>query len=222
MKIRFLGHSCIEIIGYRHIVIDPDFITEPEPGVEYICITHGHKDHIGRLAEIPTGVVVASPDVCQVAMQMGVSQHRMRPMQPGEQIANIRVLPGYSQTRGFFYRFLYFLLYRRKPEPATTPLSFLILDEASLLHIGDAHEAPLNVKPDILCLPWRKAPLFTSHYKKVLVRTARQLQAPYVIPIHHDMPATITDTSELRRQLKSTILDEKRWYSFHQQRLETD
>lgn len=55
MKIRFLGHSCIEIIGYRHIVIDPDFTTEPEPGVEYICVTHGHQDHIGRIAEIPTG-----------------------------------------------------------------------------------------------------------------------------------------------------------------------
>jgi len=133
MKIRFLGHSCIEIIGYRHIVIDPDFTTEPESGVEYICVTHGHQDHIGRLAEISTGVVIASPDVCQMAMQMGVSHHRMRPVQPGEQIANIRVLPGYSQTRGFFYRFLYFLLYRRKPEPATTPLSFLILDEASFV-----------------------------------------------------------------------------------------
>jgi len=222
MKIRFLGHSCIEINGYRHIVIDSDFTTEPESGVEYICVTHGHQDHIGRLAEIPTGVVVASPDVCHMATQMGVSHHRMRPVQPGEQIANIQVLPGYSQTRGFFYRFLYFLLYRRKPEPATTPLSFLILDDASLLHIGDAHKAPLNVKPDILCLPWRKAPLFTSHYKKMLVRTARQFQALYVIPIHHDLPATTTDTSELSRQLKSTILDEKRWYSFHQQRLETD
>jgi L-ascorbate metabolism protein UlaG (beta-lactamase superfamily) len=96
------------------------------------------------------------------------------------------------------------------------------LDEASLLHIGDAHEAPLNVKPDILCLPWRKAPLLTSYYKKVLVRTAKQFQAPYVIPIHHDMPSTITDTSELRRRLEATLLDEKRWYSFHQHRLETD
>ena len=108
------------------------------------------------------------------------------------------------------------------PEPPTTPLSFFILDEASLLHIGDEHEAPLNMKPSILCLPWRRGSLFTSYYKKVLVSTAKQFQAPYIIPIHHDMPATITDTSELSRQLKSTILDEKWWYLFHQQRLETD
>jgi L-ascorbate metabolism protein UlaG (beta-lactamase superfamily) len=222
MKVRFLGHSCIEIIGYRHILIDPDFTIEPEPGIEYICITHGHKDHIGRLPEIPTGVVVASPDVCQMAERMGISHHRLRPLQPGEQIANILALPGYSQTQGLVYTFLFLLLKWRKPEPATTPLSFLIRDDANLLHIGDAHKAPLDVKPDILCLPWRRAPLFTAHYKKVLVRTAKQFQASYVIPIHHDMPSTITDTSELSRQLESTILDEKRWYSFHQHRLETD
>jgi L-ascorbate metabolism protein UlaG (beta-lactamase superfamily) len=222
MKVRFLGHSCIEIIGYRHILIDPDFTIEPESGIEYICITHGHKDHIGRLAEISTGVVVASPDECRIAERMGISRHRLRPVQPGEQIANIQALPGYSQTKGLLYTLLFLLLKQRKPEPATTPLSFLIMDEANLLHIGDGHKAPLDVKPDILCLPWRRAPLFTAFYKNELVRTAKQFHAPYVIPIHHDMPSTITDTSELSRRLEATLLDEKRWYSFHHHRLETD
>jgi len=128
MKVRFLGHSCIEIIGYRHILIDPDFTIEPEPGIEYICITHGHKDHIGRLAEIRTGVVVASPDVCQMAEQMGISHHRLRPVQPGEEIANILVLQGYSQTKGLMYTLLFLLLKQRKPEPVTSPISFLIMD----------------------------------------------------------------------------------------------
>ncbi|PKN99486.1 MAG: hypothetical protein CVU43_15220 [Chloroflexi bacterium HGW-Chloroflexi-5] len=222
MKVRFLGHSCIEIIGYRHILIDPDFTIEPEPGIEYICITHGHKDHIGRLPEITTGVVVASPDVCQMAEGMGISHHRLRPLQPGEQIANILALPGYSQTQGLVYTFLFLLLKWRKPEPATTPLSFLIRDDANLLHIGDAHKAPLDVKLDILCLPWRRAPLFTAFYKNELVRTAKQFHAPYVIPIHHDMPSTSTDTSELSRRLEATLLGEKRWYSFRQHRLEMD
>jgi len=125
MKIRFLGHSCIEIIGYRHIVIDPDFTTEPESGVEYICVTHGHQDHIGRLAEISTGVVIASPDVCQMAMQMGVSHHRMRPVQPGEQIANIRVLPGYSQTRGFSIVFCIFFCIEGNQNPLQRLSHFL-------------------------------------------------------------------------------------------------
>jgi L-ascorbate metabolism protein UlaG (beta-lactamase superfamily) len=173
MKVRFLGHSCIEIIGYRHILIDPDFTIEPEPGIEYICIAHGHKDHIGRLAEIRTGVVVASPDVCQMAEQMGISHHRLRPVQPGEEIANILVLQGYSQTKGLMYTLLFLLLKQRKPEPVTSPISFLIMDEANLLHIGDAHKAPLDMKPDILCLPWRSAPLFTFLYKSALIRTAK-------------------------------------------------
>ena len=46
MKVRYLGHSCVEIIGRHHILIDPDFTREPELGVEFICITHAHDDHL--------------------------------------------------------------------------------------------------------------------------------------------------------------------------------
>ena len=52
MKARYLGHSCVEIIGTHHVLIDPDFTRNPEPGVEYICISHAHKDYIGRVAEV--------------------------------------------------------------------------------------------------------------------------------------------------------------------------
>ncbi len=38
MKIRFLGHSCVEIVGKHHILIDPDFTLDPLPDVEYICV----------------------------------------------------------------------------------------------------------------------------------------------------------------------------------------
>ena len=38
MKIRFLGHSCVEIVGKHHILIDPDFTRDPLPNVEYICV----------------------------------------------------------------------------------------------------------------------------------------------------------------------------------------
>jgi len=40
MRIRWLGHSCIEVVGQHHILIDPDFYHPPEPGVEFVFITH--------------------------------------------------------------------------------------------------------------------------------------------------------------------------------------
>ncbi|RLI82717.1 MAG: MBL fold metallo-hydrolase [Archaeoglobales archaeon] len=46
MKLRWLGNSCIEIFGDLHIVIDPNFVIEPEPNIDYVLITHEHDDHI--------------------------------------------------------------------------------------------------------------------------------------------------------------------------------
>ena len=54
--------------------------------------------------------------------------------------------------------FFYILFRWRLPEPGGTPLSFLIEDEATVLHIGDAYEVELDLTPDILCLPWRTTP----------------------------------------------------------------
>jgi len=75
LKIRYLGHSCVEIVGKHHILIDPDFTRDPEPNVEYICITHAHKDHIGRVAETPGGIVLAAADVCEIAASLGVPRN---------------------------------------------------------------------------------------------------------------------------------------------------
>jgi L-ascorbate metabolism protein UlaG (beta-lactamase superfamily) len=219
MKVRYLGHFCVEIIGYRHILIDPDFTIEPESGIEYICITRGHKDHIGRLTEIRTGVVVASPDVCQIVEKMGISHHRLRPIRSGEQIANIVALPGYSQAQGLIYTFLPLLLNRMKLVPATIPLSFLIKDEANLLHFSIPQKAPSNVQPDILCLPWRRVPLFTNLYENMVVRIAKQFHAPYVIPLLREISFSTADSFELGRRLEATLLNEKRWYLFHQHQL---
>ena len=98
MKIRFLGHSCIEIMGRHHILIDPDFTREPEKGVEYILVSHAHRDHIARIAEIPTGIVVASQDICDIAFDLGVSRERLLPVSVGDQIENIQILTYNDKT----------------------------------------------------------------------------------------------------------------------------
>ena len=219
MKVRYLGHSCVEIIGRYHILIDPDFTRDPEPGVDYICITHAHYDHIGRVAEVPTGMVLAAPDVCEIAAGMGVPRKRLLPMCSGETIDTIHMLEGFSRVNDPIYTFFYLLFLRRFPEPGGTPLSFLIEDEVTLLHIGDAHEAVLDIQPDILCLPWRKTPFRVSRYQTTLVKMAQRFDPAYVLPVHHDMPPSDADPKELRDQLKAKVLTGHDWFTFHDHKM---
>jgi L-ascorbate metabolism protein UlaG (beta-lactamase superfamily) len=214
MKVRYLGHSCVEIVGKHHVLIDPDFTRNPEPSVEYICISHAHKDHIGRVAEVPNGIVLASPDVCEIAEKMGVHHSRLWPVAPGDQIDNISILPGYSMVDQPVYTFFYFLFRRRLPDPGGTPLSFLIQDEADLLHIGDAHETRLTVHPDILCLPWRTTQFGANRYKSTVIRTVKQFAAPYILPVHFDLPGTEADPSEIRERINAIVLNGENWHSF--------
>jgi len=222
LKIRYLGHSCVEIIGKHHILIDPDFTRDPEPGVEYVCITHAHKDHIGRVAEIPNAIVLAAADVCEIAASLGVPRERLHPVTPGEQIANINILAGYSMVDQPLYTFFYMLFRWRRPDPGGTPLSFLVQDEADLLHIGDAHRAPLAALPDILCLPWRTTPFGPKHYKDTLIKMANHFAAPYILPIHYDLAATEADPAELNERLKAVILYGHNWHSFLQGQLRNE
>jgi L-ascorbate metabolism protein UlaG (beta-lactamase superfamily) len=218
MKIRYLGHSCVEIIGQYHILIDPDFTREFEPGVEYILITHAHQDHIGRVVEVPDAHVVASEDVCNIAVEMGITRKRIKPVKSGEHVANIQILPGYSMVNDPLYTFFFTIFRRHLPEPGGTPLSFLVKDEANLLHIGDAHKTPLRVRPDILCLPWRTTPFRAERYKQTVISMAEQFTSPYILPVHYDLPNTEADTSELCDRLDVDILDGYGWYHFYQNR----
>jgi len=219
LKIRFLGHSCVEIIGRHHIVIDPDFTRNPDPGVEYICITHAHKDHMGRVAEMLEGIVLAAADVCEIAAGLGVPRERLRAITPGEQVANIQVLPGYSRVNDPIYFFFSLLFRARLPDPGGTPLSFLVQDEADLLHVGDAHEAPLTVSPDILCLPWRTMPLGSKQYQNDLIQMGSRFAAPYILPIHYDLPGSEADPHKIIRRIHATVLEGKAWYGFHEKRM---
>jgi len=106
------------------------------------------------------------------------------------------------------------LLRFRLPDPGGTPLSFLIQDEADLLHIGDAHEAPLPVRPDILCLPWRTSPVGSKGYKSTLIQTAKQFDAPYILPIHFDLPGTEASPLEISEYISATVLIGENWHNF--------
>ncbi|MFB0563853.1 MAG: MBL fold metallo-hydrolase [Candidatus Lokiarchaeia archaeon] len=59
MKLRWLGNSCVEILGKRHFLIDPNFLVEPEKGVELVFVTHEHPDHfdIQKFNTLKVGLV---------------------------------------------------------------------------------------------------------------------------------------------------------------------
>jgi len=215
MKIKYLGHSCVEILGKHHILIDPDFTHPPLPDVDFICVSHAHKDHIGKIASVPSGLILAAPDVCEIAHKMGIPESRLKPVKAGEQIENIKILPGFSAVNEPMYIVVNLFFRFRLPDPGGTPLSFLIQDEADLLHIGDAHEAPLTVHPDILCLPWRTTPFGSNRYKSTVIRTAKQFDAPYILPIHFDLPGTEASPLEIRERISATVLNGENWHSFH-------
>lgn len=218
MKISYLGHSCVEILGKHHILIDPDFSRPPLPDVEFICVSHAHKDHIGQIASVSSGVVLASPDVCEIAHKMGIPTSRLKPVKAGEQIENIKILPGFSVVKDPMYIAVSLLFRFRLPDPGGTPLSFHIQDEADLLHIGDAHQFPIELRPDILCLPWRTSPIRPEKYKSVLIDMAKQVAAPYILPIHYDLPRTEADPAEITHRIQSVVLRGEGWHVFSEKK----
>jgi len=214
MKVRHLGHSCVEIVGQHHIIIDPDFIVSPSEGVEYILVSHAHRDHIGRINEVHSGKVIASEDVCEIAFHLGVSKEKLIPVHAGDRIENIQILPGFSVVGGLSYKIFYYLYKHKLPDPGGTPLSFLIEDKVSVLHIGDAHEFKLNTTVDVLCVPWRKPPFRSKSYKDYIVATVNKISPKYVMPIHYDLPGTEADLNELIDLLDCHILLGGNWHTF--------
>ena len=150
---------------------------------------------------------------------MGVPSSRLQPVTAGECIDNIEILPGFSVVKDPTY-FIVSLLFRFKiPDPGGTPLSFLIHDDADVLHIGDAHQFPPEIHPDILCLPWRTSPIGTEKIKSVLTEMAKRTAAPYILPIHYDLNGTEADPYELVPRIDSVILNGENWHSFENKEL---
>jgi len=205
MRVRWLGHSCIEILGEKHIVIDPDFLRDPLAGVDYVLVTHGHDDHMGKVALIPTGKVLASQEVCEIARREGVSPHRLVEVAPGDMVDNVQVLEGYSQVgkpSDLWAR----VWGRRRRLPGGKPVSFLVHNDLSLLHIGDAFEFPLECEADILCLPYRRVPFRQEYYQRNLVELAVAVKARYIIPVHFDMSPWGADPRERQDRLSAKII----------------
>ena len=83
MRLKWLGHSAVLLTGTKRVMIDP-FLTgnpvvkvEPEEreGLDYIAVTHDHRDHLGDaevLAKANTCPVVAVDDLAVSLQKRGV------------------------------------------------------------------------------------------------------------------------------------------------------
>jgi L-ascorbate metabolism protein UlaG (beta-lactamase superfamily) len=79
MDIRFLGHSCFELIeGDTRVLVDPFLSGNPKAAASadeveptHILLTHGHQDHYGDIEDIAkrTGVPVVA--IAEIASELG-------------------------------------------------------------------------------------------------------------------------------------------------------
>ncbi len=88
MKVRYLGHSAVQIVaGGTEFVFDPFISGNPRAGVtlaeldpDYLLITHAHGDHWGdtpELAKRSGAVVIATAEIAKYAERLGLESHAM-------------------------------------------------------------------------------------------------------------------------------------------------
>lgn len=87
MQINYLGHACFVLEGNKKIIIDPFLTGNPtaarkpeEIDVDYILVTHGHRDHLGdavRIAKNCQATIVAPNELAVFCSRKGAPVHNM-------------------------------------------------------------------------------------------------------------------------------------------------
>jgi len=133
----------------------------------------------------------------------------------GQQVENIKVLPGFSVVKDFMHTLMNLLIRRRLPDAGGTPLSFFVQDEASLLHVGDAHKVPLRFKRTFYaCLgALRRSTRRTIN--PPCWKWQNTMAAPYLLPIHYDLAGMEADPAEICSRIEATVLLGEGWHLFN-------
>ncbi len=104
MKLTWLGNSCVVIEGDSRIIIDPNYLAEPEGEFDYVLITHEHEDHIdvGKLKKIEYGKILAPKYTLELYKLDGVA------VKPGMTFDGIEVLESWCwkavESVSYLYR----------------------------------------------------------------------------------------------------------------------
>ena len=127
MRIRWLGNSCIEVQGRRHILIDPNFILEPEGKADYILVTHEHPDHF-KVEALNYGNKILAPS--SVIEEFGIKAIVVK---EGMKIEIISVVKSYCWK-------------------SKESVGYLIKNKYTILHLGDSFKGPFY-ETDIIFTP---------------------------------------------------------------------
>jgi L-ascorbate metabolism protein UlaG (beta-lactamase superfamily) len=142
MKVRWLGNSCVEIFGKKHWLIDPNFEVRPKSGVDYILITHEHKDHFDLKCYKSINAPLVAPQIILEEYKLEGIRARV-----GDGIDGAIVLESYCWKSEESY-------------------SYLV--EGSVLHAGDSSKFP-DVSPIVIfsaCFP-DKYKEYISEFKRI-------------------------------------------------------
>jgi L-ascorbate metabolism protein UlaG (beta-lactamase superfamily) len=103
MKVRWLGNSCVEIIDGKGILIDPNYMVEPEEKVELILVTHEHADHfdLKKFERLSVKKLVAPKGTLEEYGLEGIEA------KPGMEVDGVKVLESWcwkaKESCSYFY-----------------------------------------------------------------------------------------------------------------------
>ncbi len=88
MQVRWLGNSCVEIAGEKRVLIDPNYVIEPDGEYDFVLITHEHSDHIDpeKLKNLKYERLFAPEATLE---EYGLEGEKVK---PGDEINGIKVL----------------------------------------------------------------------------------------------------------------------------------
>ena len=202
MEIRFLGHSCFELVeGDTRVLIDPFLTGNPKAAVAadeldptHILLTHGHADHYGDTVEIAkrTGAPVVA--IVELANEIGGK---------GVDVVDPN-LGGTVELPGGWVRLVPALHTAVSPDGTPHVAAGLVvkLGETTVYHLGD------TCLFSDLALPGRRNDLDVAlvpiggHYtmdRHDAVEAAALVGADVVIPCHYDtFPAIESDADAFK------------------------
>ncbi len=179
LTIRWLGNACVEIIGKKKILIDPNYLIPPNKELNYVLVTHEHPDHFREEAKEIKARFYA-PETAIKAFNL---ENLAEPVKPGNKIGNIEVVESFCLK-------------------SKESVGYLIYDKKKILHLGDSFKTP-EVETDIVFLP-----IFKPYHKEI-IEAAQKCKAETIYLIHYSPEKKMDVALELVGKMEKAGLNAK-------------